>query len=271
MNILLVEDNVSLGYITTHHLLDAGHAVKHAVSGEIALKIALSEPFDAILMNISMPDMSGVKVAGALRSPNSVNRDTFIVAFTGNASHAELETYASAGINACLAKPVKKKALIDTLTITINSSSKAISSERLTEYRRLLEGPLIAVATLNQFVAGRPLPRVLKTIEIFSVELKERIESLRSIVHREDAEGLKFLAHTLIGSAYLLGAGRLAELSRRTEQDLKMGHPFEPWIAAELLQVMVQTVEVFETVDSESSLQQILAKSDVKYSAVKVL
>ena len=261
LNILLAEDNETLGYIVTQHLKNAGHAVQLATNGTTALNLALGEPFDAILMNIEMPDMSGIDVAKTIRATESANRTTLIIALAGNASQADFETYASAGINSCLTKPVKQKTLIAALTAVIEKSSGDMSPERAAEYQSLLAEPLISAAMLGQFIAERPALRVLKTIEIFRSELEERTESLRGVIQRKDTAGLTFLAHTLIGSGHLLGARRLAGLSRLIEKDLKTGHTFELWPASELLHVMIQTAEAFGTINCETSLQRIMAHS----------
>lgn len=261
MNILLAEDNETLGYIVTQHLKNAGHAVQLATNGTTALNLALGEPFDAILMNIEMPDMSGIDVAKTIRATESANRTTLIIALAGNASQADFETYASAGINSCLTKPVKQKTLIAALTAVIEKSSGDMSPERAAEYQSLLAEPLISATMFGQFIAERSALRVLKTIEIFRSELEERTESLRGVIQRKDTAGLTFLAHTLIGSGHLLGARRLAGLSRLIEKDLKTGHTFELWPASELLHVMIQTAEAFGTINCETSLQRIMTHS----------
>lgn len=258
MIILVFEDNKTVEFIIKHYLTDAGHVVKRAPTGAIALELARCEPFDAVLMNVSMPDLNIVEFVNTIRSPHSINRDVFIVAFSGHSSHTELEAYFSVGINFCLAKPVTKKALIEALAVANERGSRSTSLEQSIEGRRLLAKPLVCVEALAQFVAARPLPRVLKTIEIYSEELQVRIESLRSVIDREDAGGLRFLAHALIGAADLLGAGHLAELSRLVERDLKIGRPFEALAAAELQHVLAQTFEVFETVKCERSLQRLI-------------
>jgi CheY-like chemotaxis protein/HPt (histidine-containing phosphotransfer) domain-containing protein len=257
LNILSVEDNKSLEFIIACYLIDAGHTVKNAETGAIALELALREPFDAVLMNVSMPDMSSVDFVNTVRSPQSINRDVFILAISGNSTKLELEGCFSAGINSCLAKPVTKMELIAALKVAQERRSGSTLLERSFEGGRFLTRPLICVSALRQFVAARPLPRALKTIEIFSAELKERTESLRSVIDREDADGLRFVAHSLIGAAELLGAASLADMSRRVERDLKIGRPFEGLAATDLLSVAVKTSELFEAVKCERSLREL--------------
>lgn len=270
LNILLAEDNETLGYIVTQQLRDEGHSVQHAINGELALELALLEQFDIILMDITMPCMTGIEVAREIRASRAVNYNTYIIALTGNASQADLEVYASSGINSCLAKPVKKKALIDALASMNKNPVASLSPERMAEYQLLLDEPLIAVAALGEFLTGRPVSRVLKTMEIFRSELRERIQSLQAIVQLSNGKKLKFLAHTLIGSARLLGARRLAEISRLIEEDLNNGHSLESWPATQLLQAAVQTAEVFETINCENSLQRILVRTEIQCAPVKV-
>jgi len=262
LRVLLAEDNETLAYITMQQLQDEGHTVHHAINGQIALALALAERFDVILMDISMPELCGVAVSNAIRASNGLNRDTYIVALTSNTSAADMETYKAAGINSCLAKPVKKMMLLEALSISRGVSTKNSTPERLAHFRQAMARPLITVSRVGEFIAGRPLPRVLKTIEIFVSELDERTSMLRGTIQREDANALQFLAHSLIGSSELLGAGRLADMSRVVEDDLKRGHPFELSVATQLSATMAQTADVFRTIECEKSLWRVLNTAD---------
>ena len=268
LNILLAEDNETLGYITTQQLQDEGHTVHHAVDGQKALAMAFTERFDVILMDISMPELCGIAVTKAIRASQGLNRDTYILALTSNASAADLKAYEAAGINSCLAKPVKKKTLIQALSLSLGVCAANPPPERLAHFRQVLAHPLIAVSKIGEFIAGRPLPRVLKTVEIFVFELDERAEKLRAAIQRGDADALQFLAHSLIGSSELLGAGRLADMSRAIEDDLKRGHPFELSVATELLAAMVQTADVFRAVECEKSLWRVLNTADAQSAPI---
>jgi CheY-like chemotaxis protein len=66
--ILIVEDDLDVLEVLKLLLEDEGHAVVPAKLGSEALEAARAKPFDLIVMDVSMPEMSGIEVGLALRS-----------------------------------------------------------------------------------------------------------------------------------------------------------------------------------------------------------
>ncbi len=64
--ILLVEDNDEVGAFAEDLLVELGHSVRRARSGEEALEIARAEGFDAVFTDVVMPGMSGLDLAERL-------------------------------------------------------------------------------------------------------------------------------------------------------------------------------------------------------------
>ena len=67
-NILIVEDDGDLLEVLKYVLEDAGYATYSASNGVQALELAESEHIDLVILDISMPGMSGVEVARELRA-----------------------------------------------------------------------------------------------------------------------------------------------------------------------------------------------------------
>jgi two-component system response regulator RegX3 len=65
--VLVVEDDHLIGTMVKLNLETAGHEVVWATSGEAGLEAADGARFDAVLLDITLPGMSGVQVARALR------------------------------------------------------------------------------------------------------------------------------------------------------------------------------------------------------------
>lgn len=80
--ILIVEDDWDILEVLQLMLEDEGHDVVSAKHGREALAVAATRPFDLVLMDISMPDMSGIDVAKALRAGDKT-RDIRIAVHTG--------------------------------------------------------------------------------------------------------------------------------------------------------------------------------------------
>jgi two-component system OmpR family response regulator len=67
MRVLVVEDDKKIASFVTRGLKEAGFAVDHADNGEDALHMALSEPYDAAVMDIMLPKLDGLSVIKRLR------------------------------------------------------------------------------------------------------------------------------------------------------------------------------------------------------------
>ena len=91
----------------------------HAVNGRIAVELFTSHPegyYDAILMDMRMPEMDGLEASRAIRSSNHADAKTVpIIALTANAFDEDVQRSMQAGLNAHLSKPVHPEVLFETL------------------------------------------------------------------------------------------------------------------------------------------------------------
>ena len=90
-----------------------------AENGKIALDLFISKPigwYDAILMDVRMPEMNGLEAAAAIRRLDRADaKDIPIIAMTANAFDEDVQNSLQAGMNAHLSKPVEVDHLYDTL------------------------------------------------------------------------------------------------------------------------------------------------------------
>ena len=68
MNLLLVEDDSVLGKAISRGLTEAGHECTWERSGRRGLDQAASQQFDAVVLDLMLPDLSGQEVLAAIRS-----------------------------------------------------------------------------------------------------------------------------------------------------------------------------------------------------------
>ena len=72
MRILLVEDDPTVGGFVSKGLREAGHVVERADNGKDGLFLAVSEPFDAIVLDRMLPGgIDGLRILEMLRSQNN--------------------------------------------------------------------------------------------------------------------------------------------------------------------------------------------------------
>ena len=111
--VLLVEDNEINRMVATWTMQNWGIEVIEAENGPDGLdRFEADGPFDAVLMDIQMPGMSGVEASAQLRQhPDPVRAGVPILALTANAFRSDHERYLAAGLNDCLAKPFEEPEL----------------------------------------------------------------------------------------------------------------------------------------------------------------
>ena len=110
--VLLAEDSEANRFILQAYLEIAGHTVDRASNGVEALKLAETTPYDAILMDISMPEMDGLEATRRLRSSAGENQNTLVIALTAHVQKEIREECTEAGMNDFLAKPVSRDQLL---------------------------------------------------------------------------------------------------------------------------------------------------------------
>ncbi|MBQ3705868.1 MAG: response regulator [Clostridia bacterium] len=90
-----------------------------AENGRIAVEMFRSRPegyYDAILMDMRMPEMDGLEATRAIRSMDRPDASSVpIIALTANAFDEDVQRSMQAGLNAHLSKPVEPEALFETL------------------------------------------------------------------------------------------------------------------------------------------------------------
>ena len=112
--VLVVEDDAAVARALALQLESWGCDVRVARDGAEALRAAQAEPPDTVLMDIGLPDVSGVEVARRLRSEAGLDR-VRLVAVTGERGATEA-LRSRAGFEELLVKPVSACALRDALS-----------------------------------------------------------------------------------------------------------------------------------------------------------
>ncbi len=117
--VLLAEDVDMNAEILTMVLSMRDMEADRAPNGRIAVeKFAASDPgrYDAVLMDMRMPEMDGLEASRAIRAMDRPDAKTIpIIALTANAFDEDVQRSMQAGLNAHLSKPVQPEVLFKTL------------------------------------------------------------------------------------------------------------------------------------------------------------
>ncbi len=114
--ILLVDDDDINLFVADKVLSKANFSVTKANSGLKAIELAENEKFDAILMDINMPEMNGIETTHIIRKQDSLNASTPVFALTAH-NESEAERIANENnLSGYLKKPIELKEIEEKLS-----------------------------------------------------------------------------------------------------------------------------------------------------------
>ncbi len=117
--ILMAEDIMINAEIMKEIIRMREAEIDHASNGRIALEMFEGSPvggYDAILMDVRMPEMDGLEAAAAIRALDRPDAKKIpIIALTANAFDEDVQRSLQVGMNAHLSKPVEPERLYQTL------------------------------------------------------------------------------------------------------------------------------------------------------------
>lgn len=115
LRILLAEDDPIGARFATAAAESLGHTVVHAETGRAALELLKREPFDVALLDLGLPELSGLDVARRLRHHERALGRPPLLILALTAGDLDEDARQDAGIDAVLEKPVNVTLLRETL------------------------------------------------------------------------------------------------------------------------------------------------------------
>jgi signal transduction histidine kinase/DNA-binding response OmpR family regulator len=147
---LLVDDNATNLKILTTQCRQWGLLVRSTTSPTEARDwLAKGEPFDIAILDMQMPDMDGIQLAGEIRALRRKN-DLPVILLTSLGRQEEILRSAKDLLAACVSKPVKKSQLFD---IVMNVLSETQPADTPSPSRRRLDQNLAARLPLRILIA----------------------------------------------------------------------------------------------------------------------
>lgn len=199
LRLLLVEDD-RLGAKHAGHLMEmAGHIVRHAADGRAALGLLTTERFDAIFLDIELPDTDGFALVQHFRAtpgtatPHSVP----LFALTGRDLESANAQVREAGFTGILSKPLSRSGL-----------ASALAAPHQPPPRGTTEDASLAA----------------EFARIFLEELPRRLDELRHAAAEGDMRGVKRVAHSLKSSSAMVGAETASAIALEIEQAATENH-----------------------------------------------
>ncbi|MFZ4554345.1 MAG: response regulator [Burkholderiales bacterium] len=226
--ILLAEDNPLNQQIACELLADEGLVVEVANNGREAVAMATSRTYDLVLMDMQMPEMDGLAATRALRERFS-HADLPILAMTANASDADRQQCADAGMDEHITKPIDPAHLYATLLRWLKGRVTATATAPAVAPRSAPESVELTIAGVDtdlglRRAAGKP-ELYRKLLATFVRDMAASVEVIHQALATGDRDRAVRAAHTLKGSAGSIGASILQTLAGTLETRLATDVP----------------------------------------------
>ena len=122
MNILGIDDNEDILKLLKTVLISKGHDFTPALNGKDGVKLIEEQNFDAILLDLAMPEFSGLDVIESLKKSNRLKEQKIILFTASSATDKEIDVLLqNDGIRTCVRKPVDIKILINKVEEVVKS------------------------------------------------------------------------------------------------------------------------------------------------------
>jgi PAS domain S-box-containing protein len=216
LRLLLAEDNSVNQRLAVSLLEKRGHSVVVVGNGRDATRALDKERFDAVLMDVQMPEMDGFEAAGAIRARDAVTgRRTTIVAMTARALKGDRDRCLEAGMDAYVAKPLRPHELFEILEGLALSTARSAGIGPVGP--EAPPAPVDVAAVLERMDGDVDLLKELAGL--FLSECPERMAEIRHAITQRDESKLASAVHNLKGSVGNFSAREAVDAARRLEID----------------------------------------------------
>jgi len=230
IRVLVAEDNSTNQEIALAILESAGIFVEIAKNGKEAVEAVHKSHFDAVLMDIQMPEMDGYEATKIIRQDSRFT-SLPIIAMTAHAMKGDEEKCIEAGMDGYISKPINQEKLFYVIwkSMKLQEPLSAEDPEAISENTEVAE-----VGDLPARLPGINIEDALRSLNIdkdifkgilikFLESNKDTINKIRSAFEGKDWESLMQLAHSLKGSSANIGANELQEAAYELEKASRDG------------------------------------------------
>jgi signal transduction histidine kinase/DNA-binding response OmpR family regulator/CHASE3 domain sensor protein len=218
LRLLVVEDNLMNQQVAFELLSNEGADVTVAGNGQLGVRAALSAKprFDAVLMDIQMPDIDGFQATAKIRSHQSMESMP-IIAMTANALAEDKAACLAGGMNDHIGKPID----LDILVMTVLKHCRREDGEA----RPVEPTPSPTADSTQDFRdalhrIGENRVLYVDMSKLFIRSCTTLAADLQRHILREDKSAAGALLHTLQGTAGTVGARSLVNYAAGLERQL---------------------------------------------------
>jgi two-component system sensor histidine kinase/response regulator len=222
LRVLVADDNHINQKVTASLLEKMGHRADVVGNGKEALEAFKLVPYDAVLMDIQMPEMDGFEASLKIRAvEEKKGSHTPIIAITAHAMNGYSEKCFAAGMDDYISKPINPQALRAVMERTTGAARPVFALDPAPQ-------PPYGVDVFNVDEALAQLESDMdllgQIVQLFVAQYPKLLEETRQALSRSDCLSLAAAAHTLASSVGQLGAQRACAAARKLEQMGRQGN-----------------------------------------------
>lgn len=216
LRVLLAEDNPVNQRVAANMLQKRGHSVQIAENGKVALELLEQGTFDVVLMDIQMPEMSGLDATAAIREREKVTGSHIpIIAMTAHAMQGDRERCMAAGMDGYVSKPVRSAELfatIETHVRTRPSKGTQIGGPSAVPSAHVLDAAALMAAIDSDVTL------LTEMVELFNSDYPKHIRNLEEAMTASDPAAIERAAHALKGMVSNFSQGPAYRVASHLEQ-----------------------------------------------------
>ncbi|HAL9546601.1 TPA: aerobic respiration two-component sensor histidine kinase ArcB [Escherichia coli] len=214
LNVLLVED-IELNVIVARSVLEKlGNSVDVAMTGKAALEMFKPGEYDLVLLDIQLPDMTGLVISRELTKRYPREDLPPLVALTANVLKDKQE-YLNAGMDDVLSKPLSVPALtamIKKFWDTQDDEESTVTTEENSKSEALLDIPM-----LEQYLELVGPKLITDGLAVFEKMMPGYVSVLESNLTAQDKKGIVEEGHKIKGAAGSVGLRHLQQLGQQIQ------------------------------------------------------
>lgn len=222
LSILLAEDDIVNQKVAVGLLEQSGHQITVVDNGKSVLSKLLTDKFDLILMDISMPQMSGIEATENIRNAETDFKDIPIIAMTAHAMKGDRERCLSCGMNDYITKPINKNDLMDILERFSNANSTDhIVHDTKASYLSVTQSSPVLDKKQAIKRLGNDEELYQRICKAFLTNTSTIVEKIKNAIESGDFVTAERHAHSLKSAAANIGAESMREFACDIEMKLR--------------------------------------------------
>lgn len=226
IDVLLAEDNEVNIFLAQSILEGWGAKVDIALNGREAVELAEQKLYDVVLMDIQMPELSGIDATHFIRSfSDAAKASVPIIALTANALKGDAEKYLAAGMNDYISKPFEEEKLFMKIALNLPHKRQPLAANKESAQHNTMQQisnePLYDLTMLQKMSRGNEA-FLKRTKQLFVDTVPATVTDMKEKYDQADWTGVSAAAHKLKSTIDTMRIERLKDIVRQIENNAKV-------------------------------------------------